>query len=150
MADQLSDDQREEIREIFNYFDTDQDGWIDAHKLGAAMKSMKNIQPTEAELQEMINEVDKDGNGKVDLNEFFAMFAALLKESSPTDEEWKQTFQAYDKDGDGFLTVDELRQFLEQLEGNLQPDDVESMVREADDDGDGKINYQEFAKMVRG
>jgi hypothetical protein len=37
--------------------------------------------PTEAELQDMINEVDADGNGTIDFPEFLTMMARKMKVS---------------------------------------------------------------------
>ena len=37
--------------------------------------------PTEAELQDMINEVDADGNGTIDFPEFLTMMARKMKDT---------------------------------------------------------------------
>jgi len=37
--------------------------------------------PTEAELQDMINEVDADGNGNIDFPEFLTMMARKMKDT---------------------------------------------------------------------
>ncbi|KAJ0974670.1 hypothetical protein J5N97_016635 [Dioscorea zingiberensis] len=55
MADQLSDDQISEFKEAFSLFDKDGDGCITTKELGTVMRSLGQ-NPTEAELQDMINE----------------------------------------------------------------------------------------------
>lgn len=57
-----------EFKEAFSLFDKDGDGTITTKELGTVMRSLGQ-NPTEAELQDMINEVDADGNGTIDFPE---------------------------------------------------------------------------------
>ena len=59
-ADQLNEEQIAEFKEAFSLFDKDGDGTITTKELGTVMRSLGQ-NPTEAELQDMINEVDADG-----------------------------------------------------------------------------------------
>ena len=56
MADQLSNEQIAEFKEAFSLFDKDGDGSIATKELGTVMRSLGQ-NPTEAELQDMVNEV---------------------------------------------------------------------------------------------
>lgn len=49
-----------EFKEAFSLFDKDGDGTISCKELGTVMRSLGQ-NPTEAELQDMVNEVDSDG-----------------------------------------------------------------------------------------
>ena len=64
--------------------------------------------PTEAELQDMINEVDADGNGTIDFPEFCTLMARKMKDTD-SEEELKEAFRVFDKDGNGFISAAELR-----------------------------------------
>ena len=64
--------------------------------------------PTEAELQDMVNEVDVDGNGNIDFPEFLTMMARKMKDTD-SEEENKEAFKVFDKDGNGFISAAELR-----------------------------------------
>jgi calmodulin len=103
--------------------------------------------PTEAELQDMINEVDADGNGTIDFPEFLTMMARKMKDTD-SEEEIKEAFKVFDKDGNGYISSAELRHVMTNLGEKLTDEEVDEMIREADVDGDGQINYEEFVKMM--
>lgn len=56
----MTEEQIAEFKEAFSLFDKDGDGTITTKELGTVMRSLGQ-NPTEAELQDMINEVDADG-----------------------------------------------------------------------------------------
>ncbi|WZZ90535.1 hypothetical protein YC2023_119114 [Brassica napus] len=165
MADQLTDDQISEFKEAFSLFDKDGDGMlspqifvpfivrlgvvsgcITTKELGTVMRSLGQ-NPTEAELQDMINEVDADGNGTIDFPEFLNLMARKMKDTD-SEEELKEAFRVFDKDQNGFISAAELRHVMTNLGEKLTDEEVDEMIREADVDGDGQINYDEFVKVM--
>ena len=64
MAEHLTDEQTAEFREAFALFDKDGDGTISTKELGMVMNSLGQ-KPTPQELDNMISEVDIDGNGEI-------------------------------------------------------------------------------------
>uniref|UniRef100_A0AAY5EP70 EF-hand domain-containing protein n=1 Tax=Electrophorus electricus TaxID=8005 RepID=A0AAY5EP70_ELEEL len=97
--------------------------------------------PTEAELQDMINEVDADGNGTIDFPEFLTMMAKKMKDTD-SEEEIREAFRVFDKDGNGYISAAELRHVMTNLGEKLTDEEVDEMIREADIDGDGQVNYE--------
>uniref|UniRef100_A0AAY4CX77 Calmodulin 3a (phosphorylase kinase, delta) n=1 Tax=Denticeps clupeoides TaxID=299321 RepID=A0AAY4CX77_9TELE len=93
-ADQLTEEQIAEFKEAFSLFDKDGDGTITTKELGTVMRSLGQ-NPTEAELQDMINEVDADGE-----------FSKL------TDEEVDEMIREADIDGDGQVNYEEFVQMM--------------------------------------
>ncbi|RRT35114.1 hypothetical protein B296_00051752, partial [Ensete ventricosum] len=156
MAEQLTDDQISEFKEAFSLFDKDGDGLyrselcvqmvLEIMELGTVMRSLGQ-NPTEAELQDMINEVDADGNGTIDFPEFLNLMARKMKDTD-SEEELKEAFRVFDKDQNGFISAAELRHVMTNLGEKLTDEEVDEMIREADVDGDGQINYDEFVKIM--
>jgi calmodulin len=172
----LTEEQIAEFKEAFSLFDKDGDGTITTKELGTVMRSLGQ-NPTEAELQDMINEVDADGNGTIDFPEFLTMVGVGLclgvwqgspvvlclshartytrnyqmarkMKDTDSEEEIKEAFKVFDKDGNGFISAAELRHVMTNLGEKLTDEEVDEMIREADVDGDGQINYEEFVKMM--
>ncbi|XP_029634784.2 neo-calmodulin-like [Octopus sinensis] len=146
MIPKLSSDEIEEYREAFTMFDRDKDGRITAKELGTVLRSLGQ-NPTEVELRDMINEVDIDGNGTIEFNEFLEM---MMKCKSETNERQEVTdaFKVFDTNKDGFINASELRHVMMNLGEKLTDKEVEDMIREADADGDGRIDYEEFIRIL--
>jgi Ca2+-binding EF-hand superfamily protein len=91
-----------------------------------------------------------DGNGTIDFEEFVRMMPAASKNERDenAEEEMLEAFQIFDADGNGNISADELRQIMANLGEKLTDEEVEDMVKEADIDGDGQINYEEFVRMM--
>ncbi|XP_037505745.1 calmodulin-beta [Rhipicephalus sanguineus] len=143
---QLSEEAIAELREAFALFDKDGNGAISTKELGTMMRALGQ-NPTEAELKDMIAEVDSDGNGTVDFTEFLAMMTKKTR-TADTEDEIREAFRVFDRDGNGFITAAELRHVMTTLGEKLTDEEVDAMIREADTDGDGQINYEEFVALM--
>ena len=74
--------------------------------------------PTEAELQDMINEVDADGNGTIDFPEFLTMMARKMRDTD-SEEEIKEAFKVFDRDNNGFISAAELKHVMISIGARL-------------------------------
>jgi len=146
MAEHYSEEQIAEFKEAFSLFDKDSDGTIDSEELGTVLRSMGN-QPTDEEVEDMIRLADQDGNGAIDFAEFIEMMPTQERDEN-AEEEMLEAFRVFDVDGDGSITADELRQIFNNLGEKLTDEEISDMIYEADTDGDGEINYQEFVTMM--
>merc|ERR1719327_1245713 len=117
-----------------------------SQELHAAMRRAGQ-NPTEAEVQDMINEIDVDGSGFLEFQEFCLM---LYKRTQDTDVEndLKETFRVFSKDDEGCITAEELKFVLTHLPGKVTYKEIDEMIHTVDKNGDGKINYSEFRVMM--
>lgn len=142
----LTPEKVNEFKEAFEIFDKDKDGYITLKELGDIMQNLGQC-PTEAELQDMISEVDKDKNGTLDFTEFLGLMARKMRDTD-NNEEIIEAFKVFDKDGNGLLSPNELLDVMTSLGEKVTLEEVTEMVKEADYDGDGQINYEEFVRMI--
>ncbi len=146
MNDHLTEEKIQEFKEAFEIFDKDKDGYITIKELGEIMKQLGQV-PSETELQDMINEVDVDGNGNIDFKEFLGLMARKMRDTD-TEEELIEAFKVFDRDGNGLISSNELKHVMLSLGEKITDEEVEEMIKEADIDGDGFINYEEFVRMI--
>ncbi|KAK3578512.1 hypothetical protein CHS0354_007765 [Potamilus streckersoni] len=145
-AHDLNEDQVLELKEAFDVFDRDGDGCISAKELGIVMRSLGQ-NPMESEIQEMVKEVDVDGNGTIDFQEFLDMMSRKLK-AVDSEKDIKDAFKVFDKDRNGFITAAELKQGMLELGERLTNEEIDEMILEADTDRDGQISYEDFLQLM--
>ena len=103
--------------------------------------------PTDQELEDMINEVDNDGNNEIDFEEFLTLMARNMQD---LDEEKviKQGFSVFDADEDGKITLDDLRRVMESLGEQLNENQLVEIIKELDSNSDDAIDFEEFQAIV--
>ncbi|PAA62482.1 hypothetical protein BOX15_Mlig012129g3 [Macrostomum lignano] len=67
-----------------------------------------------------------------------------------SEEMLKQAFSVFDSEGQGWVSTDELRHVMKVLSEKMTDEEVEEMIRQADQDGDGSVNYEEFCRLMAG
>lgn len=67
------------------------------------------------------------------------MMARKMKDTD-SEEEIREAFKVFDRDNNGFISAAELRHVMTSIGEKLTDDEVDEMIREADQDGDGRID----------
>lgn len=146
MADKFTDEEKEEYREAFNLFDKDSGGTVSTKELKQVFEALGQ-HPSEEDVRAMISEVDKDGSGEIDFDEFLQLMAG--KQSNMTmEDELRGAFNVFDKDGSGYISSEELKQVLTNLGETMTDEEIDEMMKEADLDSDGQVSFDEFVKMM--
>merc|ERR1711879_909218 len=88
-------------------------------------------EPTDQELEILINAVDADGNGTVEFSEFRTLMARMMKDND-TEEELVEAFKVFDRDDNGKITHDELKHVMQNLDSNITEEQINLLIEEAD------------------
>lgn len=135
-----------ELEEAFFLFDYDKDGKITSREVGAAVRSV-GLNPTEAELKEMINDVNSIG-GTVDVQNLCQIITKRVRELKTSPEELKDAFMVFDKQGTGMISVNDLKLSLTTLGERLTDEELDELIRAVDQDGEGMVNYEDVVRVL--
>ncbi|KAK8585911.1 hypothetical protein V6N13_050881 [Hibiscus sabdariffa] len=144
IAERLSEEEIGGLKELFKMIDTDNSGTITFQELKDGLKKVGS-ELMESEIRALMEAADIDNNGSIDYCEFIA--ATLHMNKMEREENILAAFTYFDKDGSGYITIDELQQACQEY--GLGDVPLEDVIREIDQDNDGRIDYGEFTAMMR-
>ncbi|XP_077213891.1 calcium-dependent protein kinase 3-like isoform X2 [Tasmannia lanceolata] len=124
IADHLSTEEVEDIKEMFRMMDTDNDGVVSFEELKSGLQKFGS-HLAESEVQ---------------------MF---IEARMANDEHLRKAFSYFDKDGNGYIELEELREALVEDGAADSADVADDIFQEVDTDKDGRISYDEFAAMMK-
>ncbi|CAI2356165.1 unnamed protein product [Caenorhabditis sp. 36 PRJEB53466] len=136
-----------EYRQLFNMFDTDGSGAIGNEELKQAMISI-GLHANKAEIDNVIKEVDADGNGEIDFEEFCACMKKSQNIVKSTNEELiRECFEVFDQDRNGIITENEFKYIAKEF-GDFDDELAEKVFRELDVSANGHLSADQFATIV--
>lgn len=142
----LTEEQKQEIREAFDLFDTEGTGHIDAKELKVALRAL-GFEPKKEEIRKMLSDVDKEGTGLVSYQSFFDLMTTKMGERD-SKEEILRAFRLFDDDETGKISFKNLRRVANELGENMTDEELQEMIDEADRDGDGEVSQEEFLRIM--
>lgn len=147
LLSKLSKEEMDNYREAFANYDKNGDGTIDENELMYVMRSLGE-NPSEDQMAYIMHEMDTDANGVIDFEEFLIAMAErrLMYDST---EDLRKAFEVFDQNGDGTVSSEELRSTMAMANDLITIEEAEEIVRMADKNGDGVIDYNEFVLMMR-
>ncbi len=150
----LTEEQRQEIKEAFDLFDTDKTGTIDYHELKVAMRAL-GFDVRKQEVLDLMRDYDRDGAGQIEFQDFLDIMTTKINNRDPTEEILK-AFKLFDEDGTGRISLKNLRRIARELGENLSDEELQAMIDEFDKDQDGEskspsllVNEQEFLNIMK-
>tara|TARA_B110001452_G_C15098710_1_gene383131 strand:+ start:142 stop:648 length:507 start_codon:yes stop_codon:yes gene_type:complete len=144
---ELTEEQKQEVHDAFELFDTEKTGRIDYHELKVAMRAL-GFDCKKAEALRLIEEHDLKGTGTIGEHEFLDIMTARIAQRDP-EEELRKAFELFDEDGSGRITLRNMRRIARELGENLSDDELQAMIEEFDTDQDGEISLEEFAGIMK-
>jgi len=144
---ELSEDQKQELREAFDLFDADKTGTIDLHELKVLMRAL-GFEVKKPEVIKLVHDVDPNNVGNVDYDHFLEIMSEKYAERDP-EEEIHKAFQLFDDDNTKKISLKNMRRVARELGENLSEEELQAMIDEFDRDQDGEISSDEFMYIMR-
>ena len=144
---ELSEEQKQEIKEAFDLFDTNKTGTIDYHELKVAMRAL-GFDVKKPEIVELMNEYDREGTGSIEYPDFLDIMTTKIWNRDPVEEILK-AFKLFDEDNTGKISLRNLKWVAWELGETLSDDELQAMIDEFDKDQDGEISEQEFLNIMK-
>ncbi|KAF5473969.1 hypothetical protein F2P56_005915 [Juglans regia] len=142
IAQHLSEEEIAGLKEMFKVIDADNSGQITFEELKHGLERF-GANLNESEIHDLMHAADVDNSGTIDYDEFIA---ATLHLNKIERDHLFAAFSYFDKDSSGYITQDELQQACEEF--GIEDSHLEEMIREVDQDNDGRIDYDEFVAMM--
>ncbi|KAJ9105317.1 Calmodulin-like protein 1 [Naganishia friedmannii] len=143
---QLSEEQKQEIKEAFDLFDTDHDGAIDYHELKVAMRAL-GFELKKAEVLKLIRDHDRQGDDLMEFDDFNKIMTQHILARDPMDD-IRRAFRLFDDDNTGKISLRNLRRVAKELGESLSEEELQAMIDEFDLDQDGEISIEEFIAIM--
>merc|ERR1712118_607230 len=144
---ELTDQQKQEIKEAFDLFDTDGSGCVDSKELKVAMRAL-GFEPKPGEIEKLIHSVDDDGDGEMDWDDFLRMMEVKILNKDPKDDLLK-AFRIMDDDKTGTISLKNLKRIATELGERMTDEELMEVIAESDKDGDGELNEEEFLNVMK-
>uniref|UniRef100_A0A1I8HWX4 Centrin 3 n=1 Tax=Macrostomum lignano TaxID=282301 RepID=A0A1I8HWX4_9PLAT len=135
---ELSSEQKAEIKDAFELFDSDNDNAITYHEFKVALRALGfDLKKSE------------DDSGKLSQADFTEIVTDMLLDRDPTDE-IVRAFKLFDDDDSGKITFRNLKKVAKELGENMSDQELRAMIEEFDKDGDSAISLEEFMAIMTG
>ena len=143
---ELTEEQRGEIKEAFDLFDSEGKNCIDTKELKVAMRAL-GFDAKKEEIKRILTDVDKNGEGVISFEDFYDIMSQKILDRDPV-EEMKKAFYLICEEGHDKITIKSLTKVARELGENISVDELNEMVEEADKDGDGEIGEEDFIRIM--
>ena len=136
----------------FETFDSDKNDQITKHELIELLQSL-GYDLTESQVEDMMFEaiskqkVKTDNYDTINFSQFQMMMNTWRKQRDVADE-FLEAFRIFDYTGGGKVDKDVLEKILKFYAEDLNEEDIEYMLNDANVDGDGKIDYKQFVRLL--
>lgn len=142
----LSADEIEEIKEAFDLFDPEGTFAIPVSELTSSMRSL-GFHEKNPVIYNMIMEMDANGNGEIEFDEFLDMMTARISDKNPV-EDLERVYKLFDADRTGEITVADLKRVAKELGEDIPDSELAEIIERADLNNDSHVDINDFIDVV--
>ena len=148
LTDQSKEEQLAEIKEVFGLFDRNGNGTIPTKDLGTAMRALGLDRHVGYEV--MMKKFRSHGKKTINFPKFLKMVEDYIDtiDNTCNDDDVILAFRVFDRNRSGFIAAADLREIMRNLDQTLTENEMDEIIKMADIDGDGRIDYEEFIQMM--
>ncbi|KAK1412240.1 hypothetical protein QVD17_33326 [Tagetes erecta] len=153
MSSFITMDVSNQLKQVFKFFDIDGDGKISQVELTNVLLSFgQEKSKATIEAKGILKEVDFNGDGFIDLDEFMSIMdnsKPVFASAKEDDDDLRNAFMVFDSDKNGLISPKELQKVLMSLGcSNCKLGQCRKMIKGVDKDGDGFVDFDEFKSMM--
>jgi Ca2+-binding EF-hand superfamily protein len=148
---EIDEEAMKEYKKFFELFDKDKKGYVMAIQVGQVMDAMQQ-EYDDKTMRKTIRKFDADGSGKLEFEEFAAMVYTVANtvDKETMEKELRDAFRLFDKEKNGYISRDAMKDLLREIDDKLSDAELNDAIDEIDEDGSGKIEFEEFFELMAG
>jgi len=148
---EIDGSQMDEYKRFFDMYDRGKQGFINATQIGKIMGDMQQ-EVDEKQLRNYLAKFDADGSGKLEFEEFCALVYTVANtvDKETLKKDLRDAFRLFDKEGNGYISRVTMKALLKEIAPELTDADLDGAIDEIDEDGSGKIEFEEFFELMAG
>merc|ERR1712167_166383 len=142
----LGEEDVREIKDAFDLFDKDRSGEITVGEMLECMRQL-GYDAEDGEAAQHIKNLDTDGSGALEFNEFYDLMTARFSESTPKSD-LERIFKLFDTKNAGSISVADMRAIADQIGDQVTDEELGDMILKNDMDNDGKLTFEDFHNVL--
>ena len=143
----LQDDRRKLMKEILDLFDPNNQGFINSADTTKILQAMGRKLEEDDE-QNFLQAADPENTGKISKDNFLTTVEALFSLSKDETSELIEAFKIFDREGKGLISENEFKHIMLSLGEKISEEELEEMMKKADPEKKGYVNYKQFVKVI--
>ncbi|GFU31095.1 uncharacterized protein NPIL_259651 [Nephila pilipes] len=136
-----------DFQEAFSILDFDGDGTIEDRDMKVTLRAL-GIEPTSKKIKKLIDKGTSKNSNEISREDYERMMLLIINDID-SDEQMEKSFQEFDIDRTGVISIEELKKLAHKLEFFTADQEIEEMIKIADNDTDGNVTKEEFIEVSR-
>ena len=136
-------------KHVFDILDANKNGSLDIEEFSKAARAL-GLNPTEADIQDVLSEYDTDKDGVLNFSEFMRLVRLVRVGNESSLEDILNIYNKCFPDNGGFISTDDLKSILTGQGEPLKDHEVQQIIGHFDKDKSGRIHVETLIKGLIG